>query len=275
MERRRSVVLFLLCSFCIGMWLVGCSTNGDPTSNPRGPATRATRTRAWIPRTRCLTRAPRMGRPSSIATAWQGTSGTWGRRRAWTIFATRTLAGRSPMRCRARATMPTTTSFACACEDDTFWVWAGNTGTCEDPCDPDPCGGIQDAIAGTCEGFSADVFTCGCQTGYLWDSGTRACVEDLCSPDPCALIDDADPGSCTMPTATSFECGCDAGFFWDALTETCEDPCDPDPCALIADATAGSCDGLDADDFTCGCDAGFFWDGDDRHVRGSLRSGSV
>ena len=36
MERRRSVMLFLLCSFCIGMWLIGCSSNGD-SAQPEGP----------------------------------------------------------------------------------------------------------------------------------------------------------------------------------------------------------------------------------------------
>ncbi len=187
MERRRSVMLFLLCSFCIGMWLIGCSSNGDP-AQPEGPGNPCDPDPCdGYPERGARHVHLAVDQPSSPASAWTGTSGTWGRPRARKICAILTLACRSPTRCRARVPCRRPRALPARARTTPSGCGRGTPGPARILATRTLAGASRMRLQGTCEGFSADVFTCGCQTGYLWDRGTRACVDDLCSPDPCAL----------------------------------------------------------------------------------------
>ena len=50
-----------------------------------------------------------------------------------------------------------------------------------DPCDPDPCQGIPNAITATCTAVGgactpATDFVCSCDTGYAWQDATNTCL---------------------------------------------------------------------------------------------------
>ena len=47
-----------------------------------------------------------------------------------------------------------------------------------DPCDPDPCPVIQDAIADTCTAVGQTDFTCDCDAGFVWEDPSNTCTED-------------------------------------------------------------------------------------------------
>jgi mono/diheme cytochrome c family protein len=47
-----------------------------------------------------------------------------------------------------------------------------------DLCDPDPCQGISDAVAGSCADVGGGDFTCDCDAGFDWDDTTNTCEED-------------------------------------------------------------------------------------------------
>jgi len=71
------------------------------------------------------------------------------------------------------------TVFTCNCLAGFLWDHSSNT--CEpeavDPCDPDPCLGISDAVAGSCLDVGGGDFTCECNAGFLWDEDTNTCEE--------------------------------------------------------------------------------------------------
>ena len=62
----------------------------------------------------------------------------------------------------------------------------------DDPCDPDPCAGMSNAVAGTCvlQGGGACSagydFACACDPGYTWQDATNTC--QLVSPGPMVQI---------------------------------------------------------------------------------------
>jgi hypothetical protein len=62
-----------------------------------------------------------------------------------------------------------------------------------DPCTPDPCQSIQNAVAGTCMevggSCSAAIdFSCSCDSGYAWQDATNTCEE----PQPNCIDNDQD-----------------------------------------------------------------------------------
>jgi len=63
-------------------------------------------------------------------------------------------------------------TYACSCENNTFWDI--NTHTCFDWCDPNPCLDVPDST-GECYGMSMD-YQCGCIDAYYYDTGAKACL---------------------------------------------------------------------------------------------------
>ena len=158
MERRRSIILFLLCSFCIGMWLIGCSSNDDP-AGPEGPGNPCESdpcegTPNAVPDT-CTSIWPTIySCECEDGYFWdQGTTSC--PEDLCEDDPSEGIPNADPNSC----TMPTITTYACDCFVGLFWD--ALTESCEDPCDPDPCALIGDAEAGTCNGLSVDDFTCG------------------------------------------------------------------------------------------------------------------
>ena len=60
-----------------------------------------------------------------------------------------------------------------------------------DPCVPDPCATIENATVGTCSAIDGTDFTCSCDSGYTWQSGTHACEYLLPACD--RVVDFPDP----------------------------------------------------------------------------------
>jgi hypothetical protein len=67
--------------------------------------------------------------------------------------------------------------FFCSC--DGGHTWQGETHTCEedavDPCEPDPCGAIVNAVPASCAAVGDDDYTCSCDLGYTWQAATHTC----------------------------------------------------------------------------------------------------
>lgn len=64
-----------------------------------------------------------------------------------------------------------------------------------DPCNPDPCLGILNAVPDTCTAFGgacapATDFTCDCDSGYAWEGATHTCQEDPAIWDSAVWDDD-------------------------------------------------------------------------------------
>jgi hypothetical protein len=81
------------------------------------------------------------------------------------------------------------TSYRCTCQEGyagahcdegcaTGYVeWPALSGTCvDDPCDPDPCAGVANALAGTCAQTNVTVFQCACESGYMWSPLRSNCT---------------------------------------------------------------------------------------------------
>ena len=78
-----------------------------------------------------------------------------------------------------------------------------------DPCDPNPCVGIENSTEECIA--DADKYSCGCVDNYFWD-GVK-CVNP-CEGIDCTKFEHA-TGLCKPNNAFSFSCNCDKGyFFW-------------------------------------------------------------
>ncbi|MBR6421582.1 DUF1566 domain-containing protein [bacterium] len=78
-----------------------------------------------------------------------------------------------------------------------------------DPCDPNPCTGIENSTEECIT--DADKYSCGCVDNYFWD-GVK-CVNP-CEGIDCTKFEHA-TGLCKPNNAFSFSCNCDKGyFFW-------------------------------------------------------------
>lgn len=49
-----------------------------------------------------------------------------------------------------------------------------------DPCNPDPCASITNAVAETCVDLGDGDFTCDCDAGFAWEDATDTCEEFQC-----------------------------------------------------------------------------------------------
>ncbi|WIA44066.1 hypothetical protein OEZ86_010426 [Tetradesmus obliquus] len=112
-------------------------------------------------------------------------------------------------------------------------------------------------------------YTCGCDPGYTWDSGTVACIDiNGCADGPCSKS--RTPNSdetCTDVRAplTGYVCGCTAGYTWDSGTASCIDinGCADGPCSKIRTPNSDeTCTDVRAPltGYVCGCTAGYTWD---------------
>lgn len=63
-------------------------------------------------------------------------------------------------------------TYACSCENNTFWDI--DTHTCFDWCNPNPCTNVPHST-GDCYAMSLD-YTCGCIEAYYYDSAAKACL---------------------------------------------------------------------------------------------------
>ena len=151
-----------------------------------------------------------------------------------------------------------------------------------DPCNPDPCQGIQNAIPGSCIPLggscsATEDFMCGCDTGYIWQDATNTCEESqpsctdndgdgygdpastLCTYPELDCDDDSsdDPGGCVTCSCGEPECvfcakciNPDATEVCDAIDNNCDGNVDEgflrcgDPLHCPAPET---CNGLDDD----------------------------
>jgi hypothetical protein len=99
--------------------------------------------------------------------------------------------------------------FSCVCNEGFDWDDTSNT-CIDDPCDPDPCAGIADAVAGTCVDEGGGDFSCDCDTGFAWDDTSNTCEEEGGpefqggSYDMSATDILQDPAACLMTQATVF-----------------------------------------------------------------------
>lgn len=60
------------------------------------------------------------------------------------------------------------------------FLMSQNSAAQSGPCDPDPCPGIENAVAGTCAPVggvcsAAEDFTCDCETEFIWQDDTNTC----------------------------------------------------------------------------------------------------
>lgn len=127
-----------------------------------------------------------------------------------------------------------------------------------DPCNPDPCAGIPNAVPDTCVlipgGVCApDDFTCDCDPGYDWQDATNTCEEEhvqcvdedtdtyyAIDPVNCPEGDDCDDGNADVNPGAEEVCG-------DGVDNDCdgtEDGEDDDQDTYIDEA----CGGDDCDD---------------------------
>ena len=77
-----------------------------------------------------------------------------------------------------------------------------------DPCDPNPCAGLENSTEECIA--DADKYSCRCVDSYFWDG--KKCV-DPCSGISCSQFDHAS-GTCEPKDAFSFSCDCEEGFWW-------------------------------------------------------------
>ena len=85
----------------------------------------------------------------------------------------------------------------------------------QDPCDPDPCGAVQECVP------SSDwmTYTCECPTGTLpFEDG---CVDDPCDPNLCTA---ENQNRCVPDLPGDFTCECNIGYIWDDVDGCILDP---------------------------------------------------
>lgn len=65
----------------------------------------------------------------------------------------------------------------CVCKQGYYWSF--QYGVCrnsQNACDPDVCGQIQHGVPGSCQQVDSYTMTCGCETGWAWDSLSWTCA---------------------------------------------------------------------------------------------------
>ena len=85
-----------------------------------------------------------------------------------------------------------------------------------DPCDPNPCLGIQNSTE-KCTAKNAEKYSCGCIKNHFWNG--EECL-DPCNGIDCGQIEHA-VGECKSKNAFVFSCDCDEGFFWYLREKKC------------------------------------------------------
>jgi hypothetical protein len=97
----------------------------------------------------------------------------------------------------------------------------------DDPCSPDPCGGITNAVGETCIAQGAD-YTCECDPGYTWDSGSNDCTgeavgtcEDL---EQCLMGCSWNDFSCPLACQSQWT-GCECEFDFESPPTACGSSC--------------------------------------------------
>jgi hypothetical protein len=107
----------------------------------------------------------------------------------------------------------TTANTSCACLPNHKW----NTATQQ--CDFNPASVSIYLLNGTlisCKnlptstGVALDNFNCKCQTNFVWNDYTNACVA-------CSTISNS-----TGKTTSAYACGCNPNFYWDFLSFSCK-----------------------------------------------------
>ena len=86
-----------------------------------------------------------------------------------------------------------------------------------DPCDPNPCVGIENSTE-KCRASGMAKYSCGCVEGYFWEG--KKCVESPCNAEPCKNHEHSN-NRCEPRDKQTYICACIEGYSWDGLNNAC------------------------------------------------------